>query len=430
MHIENFFKIGREQLYPLCRSLSGRGTLKTLKIIKKNFKNLKIKSFKSQQKVFDWKIPSQWEIKNAYILDKYNKKIVNFKDNNIHVVGYSRPIDKKINLQQLLKNLHTIPSMPDAIPYLTSYYNKTWGFCVAERFKKKLLKSYNEKDKFKVVIDSKFKFKGKLNYGEYYIKGKSKKEILISTYICHPSLANDNLSGIIVSMALIKFFSNRNNNKSIRFLFLPETIGSIAYISKNLDELKKNVIGGYILSCIGDDRNHSCMFSKYGDTVSDESLKETYSKFKIKYKNYSFLHRGSDERQFCSPGIDLSLASIFRTKYGEFPEYHNSLDDFNLVTKKGLKGGFKIAKQAILNVDNKIIPIAKYICEPQLGKRGLYKLLSKKNIIDNQDCWKILDFLQYSDGKNDINKIAEFIDLKINVVKKLYKFLISEKLIY
>lgn len=430
MHIENFFKIGREQLYPLCRSLSGRGTLKTLKIIKKNFKNLKIKSFKSQQKVFDWKIPSQWEIKNAYILDKYNKKIVNFKDNNIHVVGYSRPIDKKINLQQLLKNLHTIPSMPDAIPYLTSYYNKTWGFCVTERFKKKLLKSYNEKDKFKVVIDSKFKFKGKLNYGEYYIKGKSKKEILISTYICHPSLANDNLSGIIVSMALIKFFRNRNNNKSIRFLFLPETIGSIAYISKNLDELKKNVIGGYILSCIGDDRNHSCMFSKYGNTISDESLKETYSKFKIKYKNYSFLHRGSDERQFCSPGIDLSLASIFRTKYGEFPEYHNSLDDFNLVTKKGLKGGFKIAKQAILNVDNKIIPIAKYICEPQLGKRGLYKLLSKKNIIDNQDCWKILDFLQYSDGKNDINKIAEFIDLKINVVKKLYKFLISEKLIY
>ena len=242
-------------------------------------------------------------------------------------------------------------------------------------------------------------------------------------------MANDNLSGIIVSMALINFFSSRKNNKSIRFLFLPETIGSIAYIFKNLNILKRNVIGGYILSCIGDDKNHSCMFTKYGDKISDDCLRQAYKQKNISYKNYSFLHRGSDERQFCSPGIDLPLASIFRTKYGEFPEYHNSMDNFNLVTLRGLNGGFAVAKQSILNLDNRIIPIAKHICEPQLGKRGLYKLLSEKNVIDNQDCWKILDFLQYADGTNDINKIAKYIKLDTNIVKKLYSFLVVEKLL-
>ena len=429
MSIQKFFKIGKVKIYPICRSLTGDGTLKTLKIIKKNFKNFKIKNFKSRQKVFDWKIPSQWDIKDAYIIDKYKKKIVNFKNNNLHIVGYSMPINKKIDLEQLLQKLYTISNKQDAIPYITSYYKKSWGFCVTERFKRKLRKDYNIKDKFHVVIDSKFNQRGKLNYGEYYIKGKSKKEILISTYICHPSMANDNLSGIIVSMALINFFNSRKNNKSIRFLFLPETIGSIAYIYKNLNILKRNVIGGYILSCIGDDKKHSCMFTKYGDKISDDCLRQTYKQKKINYKNYSFLHRGSDERQFCSPGIDLPLASIFRTKYGEFPEYHNSMDNFNLVTLRGLNGGFAVAKQSILNLDNRIIPIAKHICEPQLGKRGLYKLLSEKNVIDNQDCWKILDFLQYADGTNDINKIAKYIKLDTSIVKKLYSFLVGEKLL-
>ncbi len=417
-------------MYPLCRSLSGSGTLETLKIIKKNFKKFKIKKFDSQKRVFDWKVPSQWEIRDAYILDKFNKKIVNFKNNNLHVVGYSIPINKTLNLLQLKKKIYSLPKQTDAIPYMTSYYNKDWGFCVTDKFKRKLLKKYKKNDKFKVVIKSKLKSRGKINYGEYLIKGKSKKEILISTYICHPSLANDNLSGIIVSMALMKYFETLRNKKSIRFLFLPETIGSIAYISKNLNMLRKNVIGGYILSCIGDNRNHSCMFSKYKNTISDTSLEEAYKKNRIKFKSYSFLLRGSDERQFCSPGVELPLASIFRTKYGEFPEYHNSLDNFNLVTIKGLEGGYKIAKQAILNINNKILPVSKYLCEPQLGKRGLYKLLSKKNNVDSQDCWKILDFLQFADGKNDLNKIGKYIKLDKTKINKLYKFLLEKKLIH
>ena len=194
--------------------------------------------------------------------------------------------------------------------------------------------------------------------------------------------------------------------------------------------LRKNVIGGYILSCIGDNRNHSCMFSKYKNTISDTSLEEAYKKNRIKFKSYSFLLRGSDERQFCSPGVELPLASIFRTKYGEFPEYHNSLDNFNLVTIKGLEGGYKIAKQAILNIDNKILPVSKYLCEPQLGKRGLYKLLSQKNIVDNQDCWKILDFLQFADGKNDLSKIGKYTKLDNTKINKLHNFLLEKKLIH
>ena len=188
--------------------------------------------------------------------------------------------------------------------------------------------------------------------------------------------------------------------------------------------LRKNVIGGYILSCIGDNRNHSCMFSKYKNTISDTSLEEAYKKNRIKFKSYSFLLRGSDERQFCSPGVELPLASIFRT------EYHNSLDNFNLVTIKGLEGGYKIAKQAILNIDNKILPVSKYLCEPQLGKRGLYKLLSQKNIVDNQDCWKILDFLQFADGKNDLSKIGKYTKLDNTKINKLHNFLLEKKLIH
>ena len=216
--------------------------------------------------------------------------------------------------------------------------------------------------------------------GELLLKGNSKKEILISTYICHPSMANNELSGPIVSMSLINYFQRiKKLNNTIRFLFIPETIGSIAYISLNFENLKKSVIGGYNLSCIGDDRQHSCMFTKYGNAPSDESIIAAYKKLKIKkYKVYSFLKRGSDERQFNSPGVDLKISSIFRTKYGEYPEYHTSLDNFNLVTLKGILGGYKVAKEAIKILQQKIIPRNKIICEPHMGKRGLYPTISKK----------------------------------------------------
>ena len=216
-------------------------------------------------------------------------------------------------------------------------------------------------------------------------------------------MANNELSGPIVSLLLIDFFKKyKKLNKTLRFIFIPETIGSITYLSKNLKYLKKNVIGGYNLSCIGDERQHSCLLSKYENTPADSAIIESYKKLRIKFKKYSFLQRGGDERQYNFPGVDLPIASIFRTKFYEYPEYHTSLDNFNLVTKKGISGGYKVAKKAIEILSKKIIPKTQTICEPQMSKKGLYSTLSfKLNYKRNQN--KILlSFMQFSDGKNDL----------------------------
>ena len=428
MTIKKYYNIAKIKLFSITRSLTGDGVKKTLNIIKKEFPKLKIKKFKSGAKVFDWNIPEEWNVKDAYVLDKHNNKIIDFKKNNLHLVGYSIPVKKKITKRELFKNLYFLKNQPKAIPYITSYYKRRWGFCVSYNEYKILKKRYSVKDKFKVVIDSNLNKKGNLNYGELILKGKSKKEILISTYICHPSMANNELSGPIVSMGLINYFKNKKLNKTLRFIFIPETIGSISYLSKNLKYLKKNVIGGYNLSCIGDERQHSCMFSKYQNSPSDEAIIAAYKQLRIKnYKIYSFLKRGSDERQYNSPGVDLKISSIFRTKYGEYPEYHTSLDDFNLVTLKGCYGGFYVAKKAIEILQEKIYPITTIICEPQLGKRGLYPTLSTKNKTKENKNYR--NFLQYADGTNSLEKISDLIKLNLVSVKKIYRLLLKKNLI-
>ena len=427
--MKKFYELGKNTLFPICRSLTGDGFRKSLKIIKSEFPELKIKKIRSGTKVFDWNIPKEWNIFDAYVLDKNNNKIINFKENNLHLVGYSIPINKYIKKKELLKNLYCLKNQPGAIPYITSYYKKRWGFCLSYNQLNKIKKEYSEKDSFKVVINSSFKKKGFLNYGELILKGQSRQEILISTYLCHPSMANNELSGPIVSMGLINFFRNlRKLEKTLRFIFIPETIGSISYLNKNLKNLKKNVIAGYNLSCIGDERQYSCMFSKYNNTPSDEAIIEAYKNLKIKkFKVYSFLERGSDERQYNSPGIDLPIASIFRTKYGKFPEYHTSLDDFSLVTLKGITGGFNVAKEAIKIILRNTYPKANFLCEPQMGKRGLYPNLStKQKKTSSKD---FLSFVQYSDGKNSIVKISKFIKLNLKTTKKIYKKLLSFKII-
>tara|TARA_B100000902_G_scaffold183990_1_gene176567 strand:+ start:1398 stop:2696 length:1299 start_codon:yes stop_codon:yes gene_type:complete len=428
--VSKFYKIAKNELFRLNRSITGEGLKKTLKIYKKNFPELKIKSIRSGKKVFDWKVPPEWNIKNAYIMDKDHKMIVNFKENNLHLVGYSKPINKIIKKKELFKKLHSLKNQPSAIPYVTSYYKKDWGFCISHNKKKKLDKIYKPNDEFKVVIDSSFNKNGKLNYGELAIKGNTKNEILISTYICHPSMANNELSGSIVSLSLIDFFKKKKLDKSLRFIFIPETIGSIAYISKNLRDLKNNFIGGYNLSCIGDEKNYSCILSKYENTHVDYSLIEAFKNLGIKYKKFSFLKRGSDERQFNHPGVDFPMATICRSKFFEYPEYHTSLDNFHLVTEKGLEGGYKVAKEAIKILMKKIIPKSITICEPNMGKRGLYNKLSIKTNYGNKNSTKnFLSFLQYSDGKNDLNQISKYLNLKVSEVEKIYSILKKKKLV-
>jgi len=426
--MKKFYDLGKNILFPICRSLTGNGVRKTLKIIKKNFPILKIKKIKSSTKAFDWRIPSEWNISDAYVLDKNGLKIIDFSKNNLHLVGYSEPINKTFTKNELFKNIHYLQNQPEAIPYITSYYKKKWGFCISYNQFKKFQKKYSVKDNFKVVIQSSFKKNGYLNYGELILPGKSKQEILISTYICHPSMANNELSGPMVSMGLIDYFKTKKLSKTLRFIFIPETIGSIAYLSKNLDYLKNNVIGGYNLSCIGDDRQHSCMFSKYHNSPSDIAMIEAYKKLKINnYKIYSFLKRGSDERQYNSPGIDLPITSIFRTKYGEYPEYHTSLDNFNLVTLKGVTGGFNVAKKSIEVILENIYPKFKVLCEPQMGKRGLYPLLSTKT--KSKLIISYMDFLQYSDGSNSLKKISNLINVSYEASKKINSTLLKNNLI-
>lgn len=428
--INKYYKIAKFELFNLCRSITGQGTKKTLQIIKKNFPKLKIFKVKSGTKVYDWKIPPEWRISDAYVLDKNNNKIIDFKINNLHLVGYSVPKRIYLSKKDFLKKLHTLPKKPNAIPYVTSYYKRNWGFCVTEYLKKKIINNYKSNDKFFILINSNLNRNGFLRYGEYIIKGKSQKEILISTYICHPSMANNELSGIIVSMALINYFKRlKSLNYTLRFLFIPETIGSITYLFKNLDKLKRNVIGGYNLSCIGDERLHSCMLSKYENSPSDFALLTAYKKLNLKKKIYSFLKRGSDERQFNSPGIDLGITSIFRSKYGEYPEYHTSLDNFLIVTKKGLKGGFQVAKTAIQILQKKIIPKNNFFCEPNMGKRKLYPTLSVATS-KNKNSRNLMNFITYSDGKNDLETISKIIKINLTQTKKIYNLLKDKKIIF
>ena len=428
MSIKKYYNIAKTKLYPITRSLTGNGVKKTLNIIQKELPKLKVKKIKSGTKVFDWKIPEEWNVTDAYVIDKYNNRIIDFKKNNLHLVGYSIPVKKNITKKELFKNLYFKKNQPKAIPFITSYYERKWGFCISYNEYKILDNRYSSNDKFKVVINSNLNKRGNLNYGELILRGKSKKEILISTYICHPSMANNELSGPIVSMGLINYFMNKKLNKTLRFVFVPETIGSISYLSKNIKYLKANVIGGYNLSCIGDERHHSCMFSKYQNSPSDEALIEAYKSLKIKnYKVYSFLKRGSDERQYNSPGIDLKISSIFRTKYGEYPEYHTSLDNFNLVTLKGCVGGFNVARKSIEILLDRVYPKFKIMCEPQMGKRGLYANLSVGK--SEKLTQSIMDFLQYAEGINSLQKISNLIGLDFIKVKKINKLLLKNNLI-
>tara|TARA_A100001011_G_C14307851_1_gene844059 strand:- start:1848 stop:3188 length:1341 start_codon:yes stop_codon:yes gene_type:complete len=445
--MKNLINFGKK-IFPICRSITGRGTLKTLKEIKKkHLKNLTIKKIPCGKKVFDWRIPSEWNIKEAYVIDKNKKKIIDFKINNLHIVNYSTYQNKKITKKELLSKLNYINNSPDAIPYVTSYYKKNWGFCVTKKQYDKISRDYRSSDKFLIKISSSFKKNGNLNYGELLIPGKSKKEILISTYVCHPSMANNELSGPLLSIALVKYFKNKKKlAKSLRFIFIPETIGSISYINANFSKIK-NILFGFILTCVGDNKKFSMLTTKYNDTIIDKICCDAYKKFGFKVKKYSFLERGSDERQFSSPGVDLPMISMMRSKYNTYKEYHTSKDNFDFVNSEGLKKSFKIHKYVLnklLNMNEKKIylgkiknyvpkknnPISIKICEPNLGKRGLYHLVgTPTNQTLETSVANILDFLQYSDGSNQIKQISKYINLNFKKTNELYYFLKKKNLV-
>ena len=437
-------KLGKK-LFKIHRSITGQGVEKTLRILKKECSSLKIKAIRSGKRVYDWKIPYEWNIKNAYVVDKKGDKIIDFKKNNLHIVAYSQPLKRYVSKEELLKHLHFYKKQRNFIPYVTSFYKKYWGFCLSYKNFFQIKKNYSNKDKFFVNIDSSFNKKGKLVYGELFIKGKDKKEILISTNICHPAMANNELSGPLVSIALAKYFKKKQRTlrRSIRFVFLPETIGAIGFINKNLKKMRKNIFGGYVLTCIGDEREYSYLLSKYGNSISDNAALKAFDKLKIKFKKYDFLKSESDERRYNSPHVNLSVGSIMRSKYHSYPQYHTSADNFDLVTKKGLEGSIKLVKLAIYNLQNfkiekkntmkkkninKLCPLTTNICEPNLGKRNLYPTISEKNN-NFKDPHAILDFLMYADGNNTLSEIKKIIKCSNKKIRYIYSLLKNKKLI-
>jgi aminopeptidase-like protein len=318
-------------------------------------------------------------------------------------VGYSEPVDKWLILDELVPHLYSLPDQPNAIPYVTSYYERRWGFCLTDNQRKTL-----KPGRYHAVVNSDLK-PGVLNYGELILPGELEQEVLLSTYICHPSMANNELSGPVVTMALVQWLATLAKRRyTYRIVFIPETIGSIVYLSKHVDYLKKHVIAGFNISCIGDDRVYSYLPSRDGNTLSDKTALHVLKYTDPEFKHYTWLDRGSDEKHYCSPGVDLPIATIMRSKYGEYPEYHTSLDDLSLVTPSGLEGGYTALKKALEVIEKNVYLKTTVLGEPQLGKRGLYPTLSTKTL--KKEFLLTKHFLSYCDGQKSIIEIAELLD--------------------
>ncbi|WP_198136885.1 DUF4910 domain-containing protein [Pseudovibrio sp. JE062] len=388
-------------LWPINRSLTGSGVRRTLEMIQEHLPALTIQSVPSGYKAFDWEVPKEWEIREAWIKTPSGEKICDFSVNNLHVLGYSSPIHKRISLDKLQGYLYSLPEQPEAIPYITSYYKERWGFCISQDQRDQL-----EEGEYEVFIDSRL-FDGELLYGELLIPGEKQEEIFLSTYVCHPSMANNELSGPTVTTFLGKWLSELENRKyTYRIVFIPETIGSIVYLSKHLDHLKSYVKAGFNISCVGDNRTYSYLPSRRGDTISDRIAQHVLRGIAPDYKRYEWYHRGSDERQYCAPQVDLPIASIMRSKYAEYPEYHTSLDDLeSVVTPAGLEGGYNALKLALEALEKNCYPLMKVFCEPQLGKRGLYPTLSTKET--GAQVQLMMDIITWSDGSRSLLEVAE-----------------------
>ena len=406
-NIYNFIK----DIFFITRSITGAGNRQTLNKIKDILPELKIHEVPTGTEAFDWPIPKEWNIRDAYITNESGEKIVDFKNNNLHVVNYSTPINKTVTLAELNEHLYSIPDKPTAIPYITSYYNERWGFCLRHDQREKL-----KDGNYNVYIDSDLE-DGHLVYGELIIPGKSEKEILLSTYICHPSMGNNECSGIGVTTFLAKWLSSLEEREyTYRIVFVPETIGAIVYLSKNFEVMKKNTIAGFVVTCVGDNLKYSLMPSREGNTLADKVAKHVLNNFVDEYDEYSFLSRGSDERQYCHPTIDLPVVSIMRSKYGTFPEYHTSLDNLDFISPEGLEGAYSIIKKCISLLEGNKCYVNQVFCEPKMSKRNLHpKEWHMRHLGNREDLKKrntdMMNVMVYSDGKNDVIDISE----KINI---------------
>ena len=412
------------KIFNLNRCLTGEGNRQTLSEIKEVNPSLQNQRFKSGSKVFDWTIPYEWRVNNATLKSPTGEIIADYFKNNLSVVQYSKKKKVSLKLEDLRAHIHTLPERPDSTPYVTSYYGKNWGFCIPHNIFKKLPDGFYDVD-----INIEF-IKGFLDVGEIVIEGQIKKEIVFSTYICHPAMANNEVSGITISTFLAYWLKSeiKNNYYTYRFLFLPETIGSIAYISSNLLHLKRNLISGYVLTCIGDEREYSYLRTRTSSGYCDEIAELALSEADRNFKRYDWAERGSDERQFCSPGVDLPFGVIMRSKFGTYPEYHTSDDNLGgVVTQKGLFESLNLMKNIVTIFENDLLFQTKTPCEPMLSKYGLYPTISKKDAVNKVRM--IRDIIGYADGKNSLSSIAYRFSHKVVELRSLLKEMEAEGIV-
>ena len=404
------------RLFPICRSITGDGFRQSLGIIREQVPEMQVFEVPSGTEVFDWTVPKEWNIRGGWIRRKDGETVIDFRDSNLHVLGYSVPIHQMVSREELLEHVYTQPEQPDWIPYVTSYYKERWGFCMSERQKQQLTDP-----EYEVCIDSTLA-DGSLTYGELIVPGETDEEVFFSTYLCHPSMANNELSGPCLMTALIRYVQSLPKRRyTYRFIIVPETIGSITYLSRNIKSMQQHVKAGFVLSCVGDDRTYSMVSTKYEDTLADRVLENVLHFHYPDYIRYSFMKRASDERQYGSAGVGLPVCAFCRSKYHEYPEYHTSADDLSLISPAGLQGSYDVMVKVINALEYNRHYQMTCPCEPQLGKRGLYPTISQKG---TYAAFRAMQhFTAYADGRNDLIAISEIIgtpvDQLIPIVGKL-----------
>jgi aminopeptidase-like protein len=389
-----------ERAYPICRSITGNGVRRTLALIREQIP-LEIHEVPSGTPVFDWTVPKEWNIRDAWIKDPSGRKVVDFQEHNLHVLGYSAPARAKLPLEELKEHLFTLPEKPDLIPYRTSYYKEAWGFCLSHRQLQEL-----PPGEYEVLVDSTLE-DGSLTYGELFLAGDSDREVLFSTHVCHPSLCNDNLSGIAVMTWLARELRDRRSRRySYRFLFIPGTIGSITWLARN-EEKAGRIVHGLVAANLGDAGRFHYKKSRRGDAEIDRAVLAVLRASGGELGVEDFVPFGYDERQYSSPGFNLAVGSLTRTPYGRYPEYHTSADNLDFIQPEALEGSLRtyLAVVDVLEGNRRYLNLNPK-CEPQLGRRGLYRTIGGDDAGREREV-ALLWVLNLSEGGHDLLAIAE-----------------------